>query len=306
MHINILKFICFYVYFTIKALGETKSAGGITKNARPGERKGFMRKRFWLPPLLRNISNALFVLMLLYTTALSLFTYSLYSKQITEDTYQSFEKAAVLADGATESFFHEVSRLSAHLATNEPVFIPVMFQNPANTIAKYNVTIRMQNVLLSYDYLDYIAVYNQETDQLISTAEIGENSGEEMKAEVLKGYKIGASTTSFFHTLSSSKKYSPSSSRDVLTFAAYSNLSSPGKVGAVLMGIKASYLGDLYDQIDSTKYAPFFFLAGMAVYFPALVKTFLWEQNSRYGKKCKKRKKKAGIFWKRSRGKNSW
>lgn len=262
-----------------------------------------MRRRFWIPPLLRNISNALFVLMLLYTIALSLFTYAIYSRQITEDTYQSFVEDALLADGATEAFFSEVSRLSAHLATNEPVFIPAMFQSPANTIANYNVTTRMQNVLLSYEYLDYIAVYNQGNDQLVSTAEIGERSGEEIKAQVLARYKNGVSTTSFFHTLNPREKYSPSAPRDVLTFAAYSNLSGPEKVGAVLMGIKAGYLRELYTQIDSARYAPFFLMDEEGRFLSGPEKGVSSHREQELWEKVRQAEKESGYFLEKLQGK---
>lgn len=242
-----------------------------------------MRRKY---PLLRSISNALFVLLLLYTIAISIFTYVLFYGKSWEEACRSLENDIILADQAMNSFFDEISRVSAHLATNEAVLTEAMFRSPTDSLKNYQATQRMQNVQLSYSYLDYIALYSQNNDRLISTIDMGSQSSQTIKNEVVKRYGENPKANILYLKIDSTEKNTPASAEETLSFIAYSGLSKKDKIGAVVLGVDTDFLQQVYSQNEFSRYAPIFLLgedgkciSGPQEKFPAeAVQSFVWER----------------------------
>lgn len=216
-----------------------------------------MGKWFSSYPLLRSISGTLFILLVLQTAAVSLLIYTIFSNQIREEKYYSFAEGASLADGITESFFSEVTRLSAHLATNEPDITAAMFQRSEDPVADFTAVTRLGKMQLSYDYISYSAFYRQSDDKLRSTVGIGRDSQREMKDFVRDHYETGKPTQFTAADIQAADKRGYPSVYPTITFVAYSNLSKKDHMGAVLVGVDTAYFQQMYANIESSQYAPF-------------------------------------------------
>lgn len=154
-----------------------------------------MRKQY---PLLRSIREFLFVLLMLYTIVISVSTGTIFFNEVWEESCQSLEEDIVRTDQAMTSFFDEVSRISAHLATNESILTDAMFRFPADSLKNYQATRRLQNVQLSYSYLSYIALYSQNNNRLLSTVDMGKECGQSIKQEIVRQYNQKSAAKFFY------------------------------------------------------------------------------------------------------------
>ena len=216
-----------------------------------------MRKPY---PLLRSVRSALFVLLLLYTLVIAAFTSGLFFYGGWEKACQTLEEGIVLTDRTMTSFFDEVNRIAAHLATNESILSDAMFRFPMDSLKNYQATRRLQNLQLSYSYLDYIALYSQSNDRLLSTVDMGQASSRRIKEEIVQQYGKRPAAGFTYLEINSTEKSLSVSAKPTLSFIAYSNLTKPGNIGAVVLGVNADSLQQLFAQNEYAEYAPVFLL----------------------------------------------
>lgn len=209
-----------------------------------------MFKSYFSYSILRKIINTLFFAIVLTVAIISFLFSTLLSTNLTKESYASFEKVINGVASTSDMFYEEVISILSQLTFNDADIKSIMFQNEHSRLVEYSGIQTMRDIKATYPYIEYLAVYNQKMNNLISTVTFDKITDQKLKDIVntnynQKGISVISTPVSFVTSRVSFEEI------NTVTIIMYSPFSKPDQKGVVVLGINCEYFQKLFGKIDT-------------------------------------------------------
>ena len=114
----------------------------------------------------RHIFAGLFICVFICVNAGNFILYTFFYKALAEESEKSSLQMLTKVKNATELMYREIIALSTQLGHGNITLTRLMFENTRDRILEYQSHQIMQNALVSFPNIDYIAVYNERLDAI--------------------------------------------------------------------------------------------------------------------------------------------
>jgi hypothetical protein len=194
-----------------------------------------------------------FVLLFIGVNVGNLLLYTFFSKALVSEINTGNMNMLTKIKNATELMYEEIHALSTQLGHGNITITKIMFENERDRLLEYQGHQILQSTLVSYPYIDYLAVYNERLDELIGTRYFTIASEEALKELARNSYQQGGGGGIQFTIPLAVEPQGPSQNnpaRNTITLIIYSPLSLEDDKGVLLAGINCDYFQQLISKMD--------------------------------------------------------
>lgn len=208
-----------------------------------------MFRRYMSFRLYRTYVHTIFVAILVIIVVLPCMLYAAMSSNLIRESNDASISTLTRVSRAVEIFFGNAYSVAVQLACNEPNINTMMFQSLPDRIREYTGMQAMRRMQATYSYIDYIAVYNQRMNRLVSTSGLLPQSEAALIDLVHSAYQTDYYPEPMTVELVGN---AGRARRNTVTILIYSPLSNENDKGALLMGVDCDYMQQLIREIDSS------------------------------------------------------
>jgi AraC-like DNA-binding protein len=196
---------------------------------------------------IRRIFLGLFITIFLGVNAGSYFLYSFSLSILLSEINVGTLRTLTKIRNGTELIYNEITSLTTHLAFGDITLTKIMFENERDRLLEYQGYQIMQQAIVSHPYIDFIGIYNERLDEVMTTLDFMPESKKILKDGVHRYFRRSANNLTFPVSL---LKFSNNSVSNSLALIYYSPLSLEHDKGALIIGIKCNYFHQLIQQMD--------------------------------------------------------
>jgi hypothetical protein len=200
---------------------------------------------------LRRIFAGLFIVVFISVNTGNFILYAFFSSALTTEIEKVSLQMLTKVKNATELMYNEIMSLSIQLGHRNITITRLMFEEERDRILEYQSHQIMQNALVSFPYIDYIAVYNERLDEIIATKYFVPATVSDLKALANRYYfQQGFRNLTIPLTVRHMAANPDLTAKNTITIIIYSPLSLKDDKGALLVGIDCDYFQQLIRNLD--------------------------------------------------------
>jgi AraC-like DNA-binding protein len=191
-----------------------------------------------------------FILLFIGVNTGNYLLYTLFARTLTTEINLGSRQTLEKIKNATELMYDEIIAISTQLGHGNITITKMMFEKERDRLLEYQAHRILQNALVSYPYIDYLAVYNERLDEIFGTRYFSPSSEEEFKR--LAGYYYRRDSYRLTIPLAVQGRLTDTDNgiRNTVTLIIYSPLSLEHDKGALLVGISCDYFQQLIRKMD--------------------------------------------------------
>ena len=133
-----------------------------------------MFNRYFTFRYYRNAVNTICAAVLLTVIALPCILYGILSKNLIDESNMTSMNMLDNTSRSIEFFLNNTNSIAVQQACNEPDIREIMFQNESNQLREHKGMRALSRIQATYAFIEYIAVYNERMNRLLSTAGIAQ------------------------------------------------------------------------------------------------------------------------------------
>ncbi|MCL2472353.1 MAG: hypothetical protein FWF26_01630, partial [Treponema sp.] len=192
----------------------------------------------------------LFIVIFIGVNAGNILLYALFSSALGDEVKTGSLRSLSKVKYATELIYNEVTSLSTQLSHGNITITRLMFENERDRILEYQAHQIMQNAMVSFPVIDYIAVYNERLDEIIATRYFDSATVALLKKTAHENYENETLNSTIPLTVKHLGSLQDPNTRNTITICSYSPLSLANDKGVLLMGINCDYFQQLIKRLD--------------------------------------------------------
>ena len=199
---------------------------------------------------LRRMFAGLFIVIFISVNAGNFLLYAFFSSALDTEVKAGSLRILSKVKYATEQIYNDVTSLSTQLSHGNITITRLMFEKERDRILEYQAHQIMQNIMVSYPVIDYIAVYNERLDEIIATRYFDSVTEAGLKYLANYYYQRGALNSAIPITVKHIGSVLDITSRNTVTICNYSPLSLANDKGVLLVGINCNFFQQLIKGLD--------------------------------------------------------
>lgn len=199
---------------------------------------------------LRRMFAGLFIVIFIGVNTGNLLLYTLFSSALTTEIKTGSLRTLTKVKNATELVYEGILSFSIRLGHGDITLTRLMFEKEWDRLLEYQAHQVMQSALVSYPYLDYLAVYNERLDGIFGTRYFTPATEAELKRLARGSFQSGIRNLTFPLTIRYIAPSPETAFTHTVTLIVYSPLSLAGDTGALLVGLDCGYFQRLVSKMD--------------------------------------------------------
>jgi AraC-like DNA-binding protein len=199
---------------------------------------------------LRRIFAGVFIVVFISVNTGNFILYAFFSSALTAEIEKASLQMLTKVKNATELMYNEIISLSTQLGHGNITITRLMFEEERDRILEYQSHQIMQNALVSFPYIDYIAVYNERLDEIIATKYFVSETVSELKALANRYFQTGFRNLTIPLSVRHMVTNPDSTVKNTITIIVYSPLSLKDDKGVLLVGVDCDYFQQLIRRLD--------------------------------------------------------
>jgi AraC-like DNA-binding protein len=191
-----------------------------------------------------------FILLFIGVNTGNILLYSLFSRTLMTELSTSSQEMLTKVKNATELMYSELISFAVQLGSWNITITNMMFEKERDRLLEYQGYQIMRTAMLSYPYIDYLAIYNERLDEIFGTRNFLPQTTNELKRLANYYFQQGSSNLTIPLDISSVSSAYENPVRNTITIIVYSPLALTGDKGALLVGISCDYFQQLIRRMD--------------------------------------------------------
>jgi AraC-like DNA-binding protein len=200
---------------------------------------------------LRRIFLGVFISIFLGVNAGSFALYAYFSSTLLKEINTSTLNMLTKVMNGTELIYNEITSLMLQLTNGDITITRMMFESDKDRLVEYQGHQTMQKAVVSYPYIEYLAIYNERLNEIMATKDLSQDIRKELKE--LTDYNFRRYPRDLTIPIKISlfaPKLVPPRTANTITLILYSPLSLENDKGALILGINCDYFQQLLGQMD--------------------------------------------------------
>jgi len=199
----------------------------------------------------RRIFLGLVIVVFICVNAGNFILFTFFYKALAEESEKSSMQMLTKIKNATELMYREIISLSTQLGHGNITLTRLMFADTRDRILEYQSHQIMQNAIVSFPNIDYIAVYNERLDIIFGTRHFSTETENTLKELSNRNFEQRSANLTIPLSVRHMTATSDYSAKDTVTIIIHSQLSLPDDKGALLVGIDCDYFQQLIQKVDA-------------------------------------------------------
>jgi AraC-like DNA-binding protein len=199
---------------------------------------------------LRRTFFAFFVTIFLGVNTGSFLLYTYFSATLLSAVSDSSLRMLAKIKNGTELMYEQVVSLMVQQASWDITITKVMFETERDRLEEYRASQIMQKAVVTYPYIEYMAIYNERLDTIMATEDLTADTRETLKALADRYFRRAPRNLSIPIAVNIFSSSPDPRTQNTITLIIYSPLSLENDKGVLLLGISCDYFRNIIHQMD--------------------------------------------------------